>query len=162
MDELAPFNPPLQKANPGLPIVSRTRRVFWVRVPNTLLKSENVSPDAQLLWAKIAAHADGHTGMSYVSGSKLEKLMCCGRRRRQKAQSELVRKGWLKIYRKHAERGRWGSRIYQILIEGQTREQFKHRGESDPYISYHSQGQVRSITTRLTTSEKLGEANDCR
>jgi hypothetical protein len=132
-------------------------RIFWVRVPSTLLKSENVSPDAQLLWTKIAAHADGHTGISYVGSAKLEKLMGCGRRKRQKAQSELVRKGWLKVYRKHAERGRWGSRIYQILLEGQTREQFEHCGETDPYISYHSQGQVRSITTRLTPSEKLAE-----
>jgi len=89
---------------------------FWVRTPARFLKHPDISPEAKMLRAFIAAHADGESGESFVSRHTLQRLMRCGREIRERAQAELIRTGWLGVKREKAERGRWGRNIYVLLV----------------------------------------------
>jgi hypothetical protein len=70
---------------------------FMVRVAARFLKDPAISSDAKALRAVIGAYADGHTGASYVLPRTLERTLGWGRSRREAAQRELVRHGWLRL-----------------------------------------------------------------
>jgi hypothetical protein len=85
---------------------------FMVRIAARFLKDPAISADAKALRAVLAAYADGHTGASYVLPRTLEEVLGWGRRRREAAQRELVRRGWLRLGWKRGLRARWARRIY--------------------------------------------------
>jgi hypothetical protein len=113
-------------------------RDFIVRVPARFLKDPRISSEAKALRVVIGAFADRRTGQSYVTGATLEKTLGWGRRRREKAQKELVKSVWLKLGWKRGLHGRWARRIYQ-LCEPTTVARFERSGETAQLISYHSQ-----------------------
>ncbi len=125
-----------------------------MRIPARFLKDASISSDAKVFRAVIAAFADGKTGRTHVTGKKLQVTLCWGRRRREKAQAELSKTGWLQLGWKRGNRGKFARRIYIVTAPGLTVPQFEHSGETDQLISYHSQSQVRSsIPTNLTESK---------
>jgi hypothetical protein len=85
---------------------------FVVRVAARFLKDPAISSDAKALRAVLGAYADGRTGRTYVLPSTLEEVLGWGRRRREAAQRELVRRGWLRLGWKRGLRARWARRIY--------------------------------------------------
>jgi hypothetical protein len=131
---------------------------FIVLIPARLLKDETLSAEARMLRALIAAFADAKTGLSYVKPETLQKCLCWGRGKREKAQRELERAGWLRLRWSRAPRGRFRRRIYEVRDPAITVAQFERSGETEQLICYHSQGQVRSsIPTNLTDSNKNAE-----
>jgi hypothetical protein len=87
-------------------------RDFMVRIAARFLKDPAISADAKALRAVLGAYADGHTGATYVLPRTLEGVLGWGRRRREAAQRELVRAGWLRLGWKRGLRARWSRRIY--------------------------------------------------
>ena len=85
---------------------------FMVRVAARFLKDAAISADAKVLRAVLGAFADGATGYSYVLPSTLDRVLGWGRSRREKAQRELVRGGWLRLGWRRGERARWARRVY--------------------------------------------------
>jgi len=83
-----------------------------VRVAARFLKDSAISADAKALRAVLGAYADGHMGTSYVLPRTLEEVLGWGRRRREAAQRELVRRGWLCLGWKRGLRARWSRRVY--------------------------------------------------
>jgi hypothetical protein len=135
------------------------KRDFFVRIPARFLKDDLISADAKALRALIGAFADGKTGKSHVTGGKLQRTLHWGRRRRERAQGELVRMGWLRLNWKRGERGKYARRIYVLADPIRTVAQFGRSGESALLISDHSQSQVRSsIPTDFTNSETHPES----
>jgi hypothetical protein len=123
-------------------------------IPARFLKDATVSADAKLLWAVIGAFADGRTGYSFVSPSKLESILRWGRRKREKSQKELCALGWLRLECRRGSHGRFARRTYR-LCDPFTTARFEHCGENAQYIIPHSQSQVKSsIPTSLTYPEK--------
>jgi len=126
---------------------------FNVRIPARFLKDPTISADAKLLRAVIGAYADGRTGKSYVGLKTLEELLGWGRRRRERAQADLAKAGWLRLEWKHGSRGRWFKRIYEVC-EPRTVARIERSGETAQLISSHSQSQVKSsIPTTLTNPD---------
>jgi hypothetical protein len=127
---------------------------FIVRLPARFLKDASISSDARVLRSVIAAFADGKTGTAYVTGKKLQATLGWGRDRREKAQSELRRNGWLRLGWKRGARARFARRIYALSDPTSTVAQFDRSGDSAHLISDHIRSQVRSsIPTDLTKSE---------
>jgi hypothetical protein len=91
------------------------RREFTVRIAARFLKDPAISADAKALRAVLGAYADGHTGRSYVHPRTLEAVLRWGRGRRESAQRELARGGWLRLERKRPAKGQFGRRIYVLL-----------------------------------------------
>jgi hypothetical protein len=87
---------------------------FIVRIPARLLKDGRLSSRARLLWSTLAAFADGRTDQTYVSHKAIEKLLRCGRVKRQEAESELIGAGWLRIEQVR-NKGRFSRRTYTLL-----------------------------------------------
>ncbi len=98
--------------NGGTAVGAEQPRDFFVRVPARLLKNENISPEARLLWCTLGAFADGGTGRTHVGPETLKGLLGCGRTLREEAQRELCKAGWLRIEFERGDRGRWSRRIY--------------------------------------------------
>jgi hypothetical protein len=100
------------------------RREFICRVPATLAKDPVLLPLAKLLYLVLAAHADGHTGRAYISLARLEHLLGCGRGLREKAQRQLVARGWLHLERKPTGRGfpagSWPARLASPALQPGT------------------------------------------
>jgi hypothetical protein len=94
---------------------ARPRGEFMVRVAARFLKDPAISADAKALRAVLGAYADGRTGRSYVHPSTLETVLNWGRARREAAQRELARGGWLRLERKRPARGQFGRRVYILL-----------------------------------------------
>ncbi len=113
-------------------VAASVPKEFWVRTPARFLKDSAISPEAKMLRAFIAAHADGETGETFVSRHTLQRLMRCGRQLREDAQAELVGTGWLKVKRERAERGRWGRNTYILLVPppSATSAQFTGNGRT--------------------------------
>lgn len=75
----------LRASGPGkLPARRSNSRDFYVRTPARFLKDSGLSADAKLLRVLIGAFADGRNGRAYVTGRRLERLMGCGRGRRER------------------------------------------------------------------------------
>jgi hypothetical protein len=91
------------------------RGEFMVRIAARFLKDPAISADAKALRAVLGAYADGSTGRSYVHPSTLETVLRWGRGRRETAQRELARGGWLRLERKRPAKGQFGRRIYVLL-----------------------------------------------
>jgi len=121
------------------------KKDFIVPVPARLLKDRSLSPDARQLRVQIGAYADGGTGRTYVTGETLQADLRWGRRRREKAQAELCRAGWLRLEWKRGSRAKFARRIYVACDPLATIAQFQRSGEPEQLISYHSQRQVRSL-----------------
>ena len=85
---------------------------FMVRLAARFLKDPAISADAKALRAVLGAYADGHTGASYVLPRTLEQILGWSRYRRERAQRELVRLGWLRLGWKRGLRARWARRVY--------------------------------------------------
>lgn len=129
-----------------------------MRIPARFLKDSHLSSDARILRSVIAAYADGKTGRTYVTGKKLQETLGWGRHRREKAQGELYRNGWLRLNWKRGERAKFARRIYVLSDPSLTAAQFGRSGETEQLISYHSQSQVKSsIPTSLTESKARPE-----
>jgi hypothetical protein len=131
---------------------------FEVRISARFLKDPSISSDAKALRAEIGAFADGRTGVSFVQPKKLEEILGWGRRRRENAQSELARCGWLRLTWKRGLHGRWARRIYK-LTSPETVVQFERSGETAQLISHHSQSQVKSSTDHNMTLVTRTEPN---
>jgi len=115
-------------------------REFICRVPATLVKDPALLPLAKLLYLVLAAHADGHTGRAYLALARLDHLLGCGRGLREKAQRQLVARGWLRLERKPAGRGRWGARVFILLpFASATSARFDRSGENKQFFNTHSQ-----------------------
>jgi hypothetical protein len=91
------------------------RRDFVVRTPAHFLKERSISTDAKALRCVLGAYADGRTGTSFVRPRTLQETLGWGRDRREAAQRELVRCGWLRLTWKRAPAGRWARRVYVLL-----------------------------------------------
>jgi hypothetical protein len=116
-----------------------SHREFYCRVPASLAKDLSLSPRAKLLYVVLAAHADAHTGRAYLWLRKLEQHLGCGRKTREEAQKELVRAGWLRLERKAAGNGRWGSRIFVVLFSRSAASgPFRRYGEDEHFFISHS------------------------
>jgi hypothetical protein len=133
------------------------KRDFEVRIPARFLKDPAISSDAKILRALIGAYADGKTGMTYVRPNRLEEVLGWGRRRREQAQAELAKAGWLHLRWKRGSRGRWLKRIYE-LCDPSTVARFERSGETAQLIIHHSQSQVRSSMTTSLTENQLQES----
>ena len=64
----------------------------------------------------LAAHLDVRPGRAYLRLRKQEEHIGCSRSARERAQLELVRAGWLRLERKVASGGRWGSRVFVVFF----------------------------------------------
>ena len=116
-----------------------SHREFYCRVPASLAKDFALSPRAKLLYVVLAAHADARTGRAYLRLRKLELHLGCGRKAREQAQGELVRTGWLRLERKAAGMGRWGSRIFVVLFSRSTASApFRRSGQDEHFFITHS------------------------
>jgi hypothetical protein len=91
---------------------SKSTTGFVVRLAARFLKDPAISSDAKALRAVLGAYADGRTGCTYVLPGTLEEILGWGRGRREAAQRELVRGGWLRLGWKRGARARWARRIY--------------------------------------------------
>lgn len=115
-------------------------REFFCRIPASLVKDPKLAPEAKLLYLVLAAHADGHTGKTYLGLRTIERLMGCSRWKRERAQRLLAQAGWLRLKRKRCSQGRWGKRVFLLsLFDPRTSAQFHHSGENEPFIFDHSQ-----------------------
>jgi hypothetical protein len=113
---------------------------FFARIPASLLKDAALSPTAKLLYALLAAHADGRTGVTYVGLRTLERLLGCGRAKRERAQRELVRAGWVHLAKKRCSLGRFGTRAFVVFLSRQSAvAPFQRSGENAQHIFSHSQ-----------------------
>jgi hypothetical protein len=143
-------------------VTQRPKRDFEVRIPARFLKEPTISPNAKVLRAAIGAFADGKTGVTFVQPKKLEKTLSWGRRRRERAQAELVKAGWLRLKLRRGAHGRWARRIYE-LCEPSTVARFERSGEKAQLISHHSQSQVKSSdTTSLIETQNLEQSRNAR
>jgi hypothetical protein len=93
-------------------------RDFVVRIPARFLKDPTISSDAKALFAVVGAHADGRTGEAFVRPRTLEEILSWGRRRREQAQAELAKAGWLRLKWRRGSHGRWARRIYELNEPG--------------------------------------------
>jgi len=120
--------------------LSSSPREFYCRVPASLVKDTSLSPRARLLYTVLAAYADARTGRAYLRLRMLDEHLGCGRNARERAQRELVRAGWLRLDRKPAARGRWGSRIFIVLSSrAPASAQFGRSGGNGQFFTSHSQ-----------------------
>jgi hypothetical protein len=130
------------------------KKDFDVRIPARFLKDPAISCDAKVLRAEIGAFADGKTGVTFVQPKRLEEILGWGRGRRERAQSELAKAGWLRLKWRRSNHGRWARRIYE-LCQPTTVARFERSGETAQLISHHSQSQVKSsIPTDLTETSR--------
>lgn len=137
-----------------------SRKDFIVRIPARFLKDASISSDAKALRTVIASYADGKTGWTYVTGRKLEQTLRWGRHRRERAQTELHKAGWLHLAWKRGTRGKFARRIYRLTDPRLTIVQFERSGKTDLLIIDHSQSQVKSsIPTDLTDSKYANPEN---
>jgi hypothetical protein len=128
---------------------------YIVPIPARLAKDSSLTSDARMLRVLIGAYADGRTGGTYVTGKILQENLGWGRRRREKAQAELCKAGWLRLGWKRGAHAVYARRLYFVCDPASTVAQFERCGEKEQLISYHSQSQVRSSnTTFLTTTNK--------
>jgi hypothetical protein len=131
------------------------KRDFEVRIPARFLKDSSISADARILWSVIAAYTDGKTRETFVLPKTLEKVLGWGRRRRERAQAELAKTGWLKLKWRRGSHGRWARRIYELIKP--TVARFERSGQTEQLISYHSQSQVKSSKTTSLTETQIPE-----
>ena len=104
------------------------------------------------LRAVIGAFADGKYGGSFVNPKTLEEVLGWGRRRRERAQAELVGVGWLRL-NWNVARAVGGLGGVRTLRPAPVAP-FERSGETAQLISHHSQSQVKSsITTSLTENQ---------
>jgi hypothetical protein len=96
----------------GLPIPAGPD--FRVVIPARFLKDPTVSPTAKLMLATLRAYADVSTGVCFVRTETVERLLRCGRDRREAAQRELVRLGWLRLGWRRGYRGKWARRVFFV------------------------------------------------
>jgi len=127
----------------------QSKKDYYVRIPARFLKNPEISSDAKALLALIGAYADGHTRLSYVQPKTLDCVLRWGRRRRERAQTELAQAGWLRLRMKRGARGVWSRRVYEIC-EPSTIAHFERSGERAQLILSHGQSQVKSsLATNL-------------
>jgi hypothetical protein len=130
-----------------------SKRDFEVRIPARFLKDPAISSDAKVLRAEIGAFADGKTGETFVRPKTIEGILGWGRRRRERAQSELSQAGWLRLKWRRGTHGRWARRVYQ-LCDPSTVAHLERSGGNVQLISHHSQSQVKSpMTTSMTENQ---------
>jgi hypothetical protein len=134
------------------------KRDFEVRIPARFLKDPAISCDAKVLRAAIGAFADGKTGVTFVQPKRLEKILDWGRRRREHAQAELAKAGWVRLKWRRGHHGRWARRIYE-LCDPSTVARFERSGETAQLISHHSQSQVKSSGTTNLTEIQIPESS---
>jgi hypothetical protein len=84
---------------------------YWTRIPARFYKDELISPEAKALLGIIVSFADGHSNETFVSNSRLRKLMRRGRAVLDRTIHELRDLGWLRIEPRRGPRGRFGGRI---------------------------------------------------
>lgn len=127
---------------------------YEVRIPARFLKEPRISSDAKVLRSVLGAFADGITGRSCVSPKRLQVVLDWGRYRRERAQTELVAKGWLRLEWERGIRGRWARRIYWLCEPPSTVAHFGRSGANEHALlndQHHSQvllsSHVRSLTT---------------
>ena len=89
-------------------------RDFQVRIPAPFLKDRTISPTAKLLLAILKAHADGSTGECFVTSATIEKLLDCGRDKRERAQRELAGLGYVRLGWRRGFRGKWARRVFFV------------------------------------------------
>ncbi|HEV3220990.1 MAG TPA: hypothetical protein VGZ48_14575 [Candidatus Acidoferrales bacterium] len=92
------------------------RKDYYARIAARFLKDPLISPDAKLLRALLAAFADERTGRTFVSPRRLDRLLRCSHKYRERMQRELAAAGWLRLERERQPDGRLGRRIY-VLCE---------------------------------------------
>lgn len=129
---------------------------YIVHIPARFLKDSSISADARFLRTVIAAYADGKTGRSFVTPKTLQKTLHWGRRRREKAQAELCRIGWLELKWKRGDHGKFARRVYIACDPRRSVAQFERSGQTAQLISNHSQVKS-SIPTGLTESKAKSE-----
>lgn len=127
-----------------------------MHTPARFLKDPAISSNAKALRVVIGAHADGPYGESYVKPMTLEQILGWGRRRRERAQAELEKAGWLRLTWRRGMHGRWARRIYK-LCDPSTVVRFERSGKTAPLISYHSQSQVKSSIDHNLTETQIPE-----
>ncbi len=119
---------------------SAARRDFYVRVSARFLKDPNLSPEAKLLRVILAAYADARTGRTFVGLVTLERLMGCARKKRGRAQRELVKAGWLRLEWQRIGGSSWARREFVLCEpEPSTTGQIARCAEKDQLISHQSQ-----------------------
>jgi hypothetical protein len=133
-----------------------SKRGFVVRTPARFLKDPAISSNAKALRVVIGAYAEGPAGETYVKPTTLEQILGWGRRRRERAQAELEKAGWLRLKWRRGSHGRWARRIYE-LCDPSTVARFERSGETAQLISYHSQSQVKSSMTTILTENQIRE-----
>jgi hypothetical protein len=100
------------------------------------LKDPSISSDAKALRALIGAYADGPLGATYVQPETLGRVLGWGRDRRETAQKELARTGWLRLKWKRGLKGRFNRRVY-VLAEPPTVAGFHRSGQNPQLTKYH-------------------------
>jgi len=105
----------LAVASASTPEASRSARApreYFTRTPARFLKDPNISPGAKLLRVLLTAFADERTCRTFVTPRRLDLLMDCEHKYRERLQRELVAAGWLKLERDRKPNGHLGRRIY--------------------------------------------------
>ncbi len=127
---------------------------YKVRIPARFLKEPRISSDAKAFRSVLGAFADGISGRSCVSPKRLQAVLGWGRHRRERAQAELVAKGWLRLEWERGIHGRWARRVYWICEPPSTVAHFERSGANEHVLlndQHHSQvllsSHVRSFTT---------------
>jgi len=104
--------PEVSSLTDTLPSPSRAPREYFARTPARFLKDPNISPGAKLLRVLLTAFADERTCRTFVTPRRLDRLMDCEHKYRERLQRELVATGWLKLQRDRKPNGHLGRRIY--------------------------------------------------
>jgi hypothetical protein len=111
-----PARTPPAKRDASVRVGVAPKRDYYARLSARFLKDPLISPDAKLLRALLAAFADERTHRTFVSPRRLDTLLRCAHKYRERLQRELVAAGWLRLERERQHDGRLGRRIY-VLCE---------------------------------------------
>jgi hypothetical protein len=104
--------PEVSSFGDALPSARKTPREYFARTPARFLKDPNISPGAKLLRVLLTAFADERTCRTFVTPRRLDRLMDCEHKYRERLQRELVAAGWLKLEGDRKPNGHLGRRIY--------------------------------------------------
>ena len=146
----------LPKLRISVPDQAGQPRDFQVRIPAPFLKDPTISPTAKLLLAILKAHADAFTGKCFVTSATIEKLLGCGRNKREMAQRELVGLGYLKLSWRRGLQGKWARRVF--LVSHSPCPDFTAAVKMSNLYQSPQSSHVTSVPTILTKSvtEALG------
>lgn len=122
---------------------------FIVHYPTRLFRDRSLSGDARLLRALIGTYVNAKTGGTYVTGKTLQDDLGWGRGRREKAQKELCKAGWLRLGWKRGAHAVYARRLYftcdpgihRCAVRAQRRNGATYQlpqSESGKVISYYN------------------------